>query len=215
MAFSAGVFSRLYNWVTDAAASVKIRADRMDAEMDGMATGLSTCVLKDGSQIITANIPMGGFKFTGSGSSSTPNARTDVPTGVQLQDGTFTYIADTGSANTYVGTMVPTVTAYTAGMAVRLRIATTNTGASTLNLNGVSATAIVRRDGSALLAGDLPAGCIAELFYDGTSTNWELQGVGNVSGIRISTQTSNTILGVADLGTVVDITTPFAAQTVT
>ena len=52
MWFSAGVFARLYNWVTDAAAGVKIRADRMDAEMDGMATGLSTCVLKDGTQII-------------------------------------------------------------------------------------------------------------------------------------------------------------------
>ena len=38
--------------------------------MSEVATGLSTCVLKDGTQIITANIPMAGFKFTGMGSGS-------------------------------------------------------------------------------------------------------------------------------------------------
>lgn len=35
--------------------------------MDGMATGLSTCITKDGQTTPTANIPMGGFKITGLG----------------------------------------------------------------------------------------------------------------------------------------------------
>lgn len=65
MAFSLGVFTRLYSWVTDRDNAVKIRADRMDAEMDGMATGLSTALLKDGTQTPTANIPMNSKKFTG------------------------------------------------------------------------------------------------------------------------------------------------------
>ncbi len=65
MAFSSGVFSRLYNWVTDRNAGTKILAARMDAEMDGFATGLSNCILKDGTQTITANIPFNGFKATG------------------------------------------------------------------------------------------------------------------------------------------------------
>ena len=38
--------------------------------MNDFATGLSTCVLKDGSQTITANIPMSSFKFTGLGAGS-------------------------------------------------------------------------------------------------------------------------------------------------
>lgn len=71
MAYSSGVFSRLYNWVTDRDGGVKIQASRMDAEMDGFATGLSTCVLKDGTQTITANIPMSSFKFTGLAAGST------------------------------------------------------------------------------------------------------------------------------------------------
>ena len=70
MAFSSGVFSRLYNWVTDRNAGTKILAARMDAEFDGIADGLSQCVLKDGTQPITAHIPMSGFKITGLGNAS-------------------------------------------------------------------------------------------------------------------------------------------------
>jgi hypothetical protein len=68
MAFNgSGTFNRLYNWVTDRNNSVKIQADRMDGEMDGMATGLSSAILKDGQQTLTANIPWGGFKITNLG----------------------------------------------------------------------------------------------------------------------------------------------------
>jgi hypothetical protein len=67
MPFSSGVFSRLYSWATDKAGGVKIRADRMDAEMDGMATALSSCILKDGTQTITAAIPFNGQAITGAG----------------------------------------------------------------------------------------------------------------------------------------------------
>lgn len=61
----AGVFVRLYNWVTDKANGIKVRADRMDAEMDGFATGLSNAVTKDGQTTITADLPMASHKFTG------------------------------------------------------------------------------------------------------------------------------------------------------
>lgn len=60
-----GVFLRLYNWVNDAAANIKIRADRMDAEFNGIATGLTNCITKDGQTTVTANLPMSGFKHTG------------------------------------------------------------------------------------------------------------------------------------------------------
>jgi hypothetical protein len=58
MAFNgSGVFVRLYNWANDKAANIKIRADRMDAEMDGFATGLTTCITKDGQTTTSALIP--------------------------------------------------------------------------------------------------------------------------------------------------------------
>jgi hypothetical protein len=66
MAFSgSGVFNRLYNFVSDRNAAIKIRADRMDAEMDGFATGLSTCITKDGQTTITQDIPFNNKKITG------------------------------------------------------------------------------------------------------------------------------------------------------
>tara|TARA_Y100000588_G_scaffold213699_1_gene227637 strand:+ start:930 stop:3809 length:2880 start_codon:yes stop_codon:yes gene_type:complete len=57
MAYSSGTFSRLYDWTNDRDAGVKIRADRMDAEFDGIATALTTAVLKDGTQTTTATVP--------------------------------------------------------------------------------------------------------------------------------------------------------------
>ena len=65
MAFSNGVFTRLHNWVADRDSGIKIRADRMDAELDGMATGLSNCLLRDGTHAVTANIPFNGKRLTG------------------------------------------------------------------------------------------------------------------------------------------------------
>lgn len=60
-----GVFTRVYNWVTDKANSVLVTASRMDGEDDGFATGLSNCMTRDGQSPPSTNIPMGGFKLTG------------------------------------------------------------------------------------------------------------------------------------------------------
>src|SRR3990167_5295618 len=67
MAFASGVMSRLYNFVTDKANAIKVVASRMDAELDGFATALSSCLLKDGTQTVEANIPFSGYKLTGVG----------------------------------------------------------------------------------------------------------------------------------------------------
>jgi hypothetical protein len=77
MAFNgSGVFTRLYNWANDAAASIKIRADRFDAEMDGFATGLSTCMTKDGQQLPTAAQNFNGQNLTNVGAFSTTGTNT-------------------------------------------------------------------------------------------------------------------------------------------
>ena len=57
MPFSSGTFSRVHDWTTDRDAGIKISASRTDAEFDGIATGLTTCILKDGTQTLTAMIP--------------------------------------------------------------------------------------------------------------------------------------------------------------
>lgn len=64
MAFDGnGTFTRLYNWVTDRDGGIKIRADRMDAEMDGFKGGFDLAFLRDGRAAATDDWSMGGFKI--------------------------------------------------------------------------------------------------------------------------------------------------------
>ena len=74
-----GTFVRTFDWTTDAANGVKIRADRHDAEMDDFAglLGLSNCLTKDGQTQPVADIPMAGFKLINVGE---PSNITDVAT---------------------------------------------------------------------------------------------------------------------------------------
>lgn len=60
-------------------AGTVIDATVFNALTADLATGLSTCVTKDGQTTPTANLPMGGYKLTGlaSGSSATDSARID------------------------------------------------------------------------------------------------------------------------------------------
>lgn len=87
---------------------------------------------------------------------------------LDVQSGKWTYAAAAGSANALTATLAPALVAYTAGLTLHIKIATTNTGAATINVNGLGAKAIVDRIGSALSAGDLIAGEVVRLTYDGT-----------------------------------------------
>ena len=125
MAFNgSGVFNRIYNWVNDKANGYKITASRMDGEFDGIATGLSNCITKDGQTTLTANIPFSTYKLTGLGSGT---ARTDAINVGQVQDNQFLYLGTTsGSADAYTLTPSPAITAYTATQQFTAKISATN-----------------------------------------------------------------------------------------
>ena len=198
MAFNgSGTFVRLYNWVNDKAASIKVRGDRMDNEMDGMATGLSTCITKDGQTTITANIPFAGRKITGYGSSSTPNSRTDVPSLGQAQDGTLNWIASGGTADVITAAYSPALTALVDGQTCKFRASGANTVTTpTFSPNGLTARTITKRGGTALAVGDIPAAdAEVTLVYKVASTRWELQPLGDASITGTQTLTNKTING--------------------
>ena len=142
----------------------------VNAEMDGIATGLSNCITKDGQQPLTANIPFSGFKITGYGATSAPSARTDVPQVGQVQDGSFVWCGTAGgTADAITLTPSPAITAYAAGQKFRwIAGASPNTGAMTITVSGLTAKA-AQNDGSALVAGDHAAGKMYEGIYDGTA----------------------------------------------
>lgn len=88
----------------------------------------------------------------------------------RIQDESFSYILDTGAADAYVATLVPAATAYVTGQRLSLKIANANlTTTPTVNVNALGAKTITHTNGNAVLVGDLPAGLIADLRYDGTN----------------------------------------------
>ena len=129
-----------------------------------LATGLSTCITKDGQTTPTANIPMGTFKFTNLGVGS---AATDSATLGQVQASTTKLVTVTGT-DTITGTLTPALTAYTAGQMFYFVAGGANTGAVTLNIDGLGARNMTRHGSVALVAGDILSGEVCVVVYDGT-----------------------------------------------
>lgn len=78
------------------------------------------------------------------------------------------YAVDTGTANTYAIALTPALLANISGMPVRFKALNANTGASTLNVNGLGAVAIKKNSTEALTAEDIKAGQVVEVAFDGT-----------------------------------------------
>ena len=66
----------------------------------------------------------------------------------------------TGSANTYTIILNPAPASYKEGMAVAVKINVTNTGASTININGLGPKSISKANGNNVSVGNLMAGFI-------------------------------------------------------
>lgn len=76
---------------------------------------------------------------------------------------------DAGTTNAYVLTFAANFTAYTDGTVIYWIPSNSNSGASTININGLGPVAIVNQDGSALSAGQLTANQTAVIMYLGGS----------------------------------------------
>jgi hypothetical protein len=135
--------------------------------LNDIATGLSTAVLKDGTQTITANIPMASFRITGLGNAT---ARTDAITAAQVQDSTTLFAAGAAGTNTVTVSCTPAITAYVTGQRFWVIPAGTNTGATTINVNGVGAKNAFW-NGAALTGGEMKQNVPVDVAYDGTQFN--------------------------------------------
>ncbi len=130
-----------------------------------LATGLTTTLTKDGQSTPTANIPMGSFKLTGLANGT---AAADAVRMSQLQSNGANYITVAGTADVITGGVTPALTAYAAGNEFVFVVGSTNTTSVTLNVDGLGAKAITKDGTGALTAGDLTAGDVALIVYDGT-----------------------------------------------
>jgi hypothetical protein len=109
------------------------------------------------------------------------------------QDGSapINYAVATGTASAIVLTLTPALTVYTSGMPIYFKSAAANTGACTININGLGAKPIKNTSGLDPAANDIASGAIVEIVYNGTNfvmtssnnaTNHVSDVTGNVHG---------------------------------
>jgi hypothetical protein len=171
MAWSGGTYTKGNNstggWTGDASVGIGIEAGRHDTQDNDFATGINTCIAKDGQNAATADLPMGGFKHTNVANAT---ARNNYAAVSQVQDNSLLWGGTSGgAANAQTLTLAPIITAYAAGQRYSFLAGFTNTAAATLNINGVGAKNIFNTaTGAAIGAGEIVATRAYEVIYDGT-----------------------------------------------
>lgn len=90
-----------------------------------------------------------------------------VPNWQSPSAGVINYTVDTGTANAYIITPAPVIASYVTGQEFSFRVTNSNTSTSTININGLGVKNIFR-SGFALAAGEIIAGEIVNIKYDGT-----------------------------------------------
>jgi hypothetical protein len=186
MAFSGGVFTRLYNWVSEQASS-PIEIAKLDTQEEDFATGLSNCILRDGTGVPSADTPWNSKKITGLGAATATGDAADC--GI----GTFT--------GTLVGlTTSPTATCYyvRVGKLVVLSIYRSTSLVGTSNSTGFSMSGVpsdIRPTRSQWVP--VPSGAFSD---NGTSSAGDIAGVIDPSGVLYFYR-NNTLTGWTSTGT--------------
>ena len=113
---------------------------------------------------------IGSSLLKGDGAGNTLNAvaGVDYVSGLQLQNSTLTFLSSVAGTNVITGNLTPAIASYVAGQMFSFLSAGANTGAVTLNINGVGAKAVTKLGSTALAAGDIPANTIIIVQYDGS-----------------------------------------------
>lgn len=149
-----------------AVAGTLIESAKYNDVVNDIGSEISNSIAKDGQTVVVADIPLGGYKLTGVGAAT---ARTDAATLASVQDGAGTYVATVGgTADAITLTPSPAITAYVAGQEFSFIVSGANTTAVTVNVSGLGAKSVTKNGSTALAAGELVAGQIVTLRYDGT-----------------------------------------------
>lgn len=84
-------------------------------------------------------------------------------------EGALPYAADTGAADAYAIALDPALDTYITGMPIFFKAANANTGASTLDINGLGVRSIKKSIDADLAPGDILKDQIIVVVYDGTN----------------------------------------------
>jgi hypothetical protein len=129
-------------------------------------------VVMAGKTVFSDGNPAMGLKGTKASAAFLNSVNNHFCTGLDVNgDCALAYSAATGT-NDLITTITPTSAfpaAYVTGMPISLKSAATNTGAMTVNVNGLGVKAIKKGVNQALVAGDVQSGALITVQYDGTN----------------------------------------------
>jgi hypothetical protein len=101
-----------------------------------------------------------------------------------VQNGKVNFCQDGGTPNFVAITPTPALTSYQIGQYFRIRVAANNTGPTQVNVSNLGWASIVHADQTAMGAGELLAGQMIEIAYDGNG-HWQMI-TGGLSGSLIN-----------------------------
>lgn len=140
-----------------------------DINIELQGKGVGAVIVADKSATKTSAAPTTDVMIANKKYVDDQIALITVVTPAGLQAGTATYAVTAGGTTVYTASLTPTLTVYTEGMRVYLKINASNTGASTLNIDSLGAKSIKKNTSQDVISGDLPANSLIELMYDGTN----------------------------------------------
>jgi hypothetical protein len=136
----------------------KARAEDVNARFDGVVAGME-------------KLPAPHPSLKGFSDPVAVGAPTEKEHAVSVEQalgGGIGFGTDTGVANAYVVALPVAPVSYRDGLAVTFKAINGNTGASTINLNGLGVKSLTRADGVPLVNGDIAVNQICSFLYDGT-----------------------------------------------
>ena len=142
----------------------------------------------------TATVTIGDVVLNLTDKTSTTVTAIDSQTQLSLSSNIFTAPTKSYAVGPNILQLPQTLTA---GTTISFKAANTNTGASTLNVNSLGAKAIKKNGTEALVAGDVQAGQIISVGYDGTN----MQLLSPASRINTISDGTNTVhVKIIDIG---------------
>lgn len=180
-----GNFTRLYGatgWQDDRDANTNILASRHDDDGNDTAAALNQAFLADGRKTASGPFKMGGYRVKGLGDGQEAQ---DAPTVKQVQSGTFNYGADVSQeANALKVNLAPAPQSLPQGMFLWVKVAHSNTGKTTLQLNTLPAKPVYLNDQD-LCEGMLQAGQVYIFFYNKVLDAFQLLPTGAPVGAAV------------------------------
>lgn len=130
-----------------------------------IATALTQSIASTGETTPTANLPMGTYRHTGVGNATVKAAYASV---TDVQNGSLVTLGAVSGSDTITATAPFTLSAYAAGQGFQFVAAGSNTGAVTINIDGLGAKSITKAGTTALAVGDITINQVVDIVYDGT-----------------------------------------------